>query len=160
MLVRAPRPAWIPPIEGLIWGVSVSGVWISDAEVAETTYTMAESSTGAITARLIVRRVKDANQPATAQPAAPPCAVKSAQRLARRQVVRPLCRFAVPIGLSRPPACQTSHAGCCQATAAMGLGFVASVRCCHAVASSYGVLFLRQPWRTPTRRLASCRRAA
>ena len=36
-----------------------TGAWISDAEVAETTYTMAES----ITARLIVRRVKDANQP-------------------------------------------------------------------------------------------------
>jgi len=41
-----------------------TGRWISGAEVAETTYTMAESGTGAITARLIVRRVKDANQPA------------------------------------------------------------------------------------------------
>ena len=41
-----------------------TGAWISDAEVAETTYTMAESGTGAITARLIVRRVIDANQPA------------------------------------------------------------------------------------------------
>ena len=41
-----------------------TGAWISDAQVAETTYTMAESGTGAITARLIVRRVKDANQPA------------------------------------------------------------------------------------------------
>src|SRR6476619_7410747 len=41
-----------------------TGAFISDAEVAETTYTMAESGTGAITARLIVRRVKDANQPA------------------------------------------------------------------------------------------------
>ncbi len=40
-----------------------TGVWISDAEVAETTYTMAESTTEAITARLIVRRVKDVNQP-------------------------------------------------------------------------------------------------
>jgi hypothetical protein len=40
-----------------------TGTWISDAEVAETTYTIAESGTGAITARLIVRRVKDANQP-------------------------------------------------------------------------------------------------
>jgi hypothetical protein len=42
---------------------SETGAWISDAEVAETTYTMAESGTTAITARLIVRRVKDANQP-------------------------------------------------------------------------------------------------
>jgi hypothetical protein len=41
-----------------------TGAWISDAEVAETTYTMAESGTGSITARLIVRRVKDANHPA------------------------------------------------------------------------------------------------
>jgi Transposase DDE domain group 1 len=40
-----------------------TGSWISDAEVAETTYTMTESGTASITARLIVRRVKDANQP-------------------------------------------------------------------------------------------------
>jgi hypothetical protein len=40
-----------------------TGAWISDAEVAETTYTLAESGTyPAVTARLIVRRVKDANQ--------------------------------------------------------------------------------------------------
>ena len=41
-----------------------TGAWISDAEVAETSYTMAESGPyPAFTARLIVRRVKDANQP-------------------------------------------------------------------------------------------------
>ena len=41
-----------------------TGGWISDAEVAEITYTMAESGTyQAVTARLIVRRVKDATQP-------------------------------------------------------------------------------------------------
>src|SRR6478672_2794765 len=41
-----------------------TGAWISDAEVAETDYTMAKSGTyPAVTARLIVRRVKDANQP-------------------------------------------------------------------------------------------------
>jgi len=41
-----------------------TGVWISDAEVAETTYTLSASGTAeAVTARLIVRRVKDANQP-------------------------------------------------------------------------------------------------
>jgi hypothetical protein len=41
-----------------------TGAWISDAEVAETTYTMAESGTyQAVTARLIVRRVKDATHP-------------------------------------------------------------------------------------------------
>src|SRR6185436_296153 len=41
-----------------------TGAWISDDEVAETTSPMDESGTGALTARLIVRRVKDANQPA------------------------------------------------------------------------------------------------
>jgi hypothetical protein len=41
-----------------------TGAWISDAEVAEISYTLAESGTyEAVTARLIVRRVKDANQP-------------------------------------------------------------------------------------------------
>ena len=41
-----------------------TGALISDAEVAETTYTMAKTrSDPAVTARLIVRRVKDANQP-------------------------------------------------------------------------------------------------
>ena len=41
-----------------------TGAWISDAEVAEITYTMAESGTyQAVTARLIVRSVKDATQP-------------------------------------------------------------------------------------------------
>jgi len=39
-----------------------TGAWICDAEVAETTYTVAESATAAITARLIVRRVKDADR--------------------------------------------------------------------------------------------------
>ena len=40
-----------------------TGAWISDAEVAQTDYTMAKSGTyPAVTARLIVRRVKDANQ--------------------------------------------------------------------------------------------------
>lgn len=41
-----------------------TGAWISDAEVAETAYTLAGSGKyPAVTARLIVRRVKDANQP-------------------------------------------------------------------------------------------------
>jgi Transposase DDE domain group 1 len=41
-----------------------TGAWISDAEVAETTYTLSASGTAeAVTDRLIVRRVKDANQP-------------------------------------------------------------------------------------------------
>jgi Transposase DDE domain group 1 len=37
-----------------------TGAWISDAEVAETTYTAFASTDDAVTARLIVRRVKDA----------------------------------------------------------------------------------------------------
>lgn len=41
-----------------------TGAWIYDAEVAETTYTLAKSGTHpAVTALLIVRRVKDATQP-------------------------------------------------------------------------------------------------
>ena len=40
-----------------------TGAWISDAEVAETTYTAFASSKNPVTARLIVRRVKDARFP-------------------------------------------------------------------------------------------------
>jgi hypothetical protein len=40
-----------------------TGAWISDAEVAEIPYTAFASSTDAITARLVVRRVKDARFP-------------------------------------------------------------------------------------------------
>jgi len=40
-----------------------TGAWISDAEVAETTYTAFASSRRPVTARLIVRRVKDARYP-------------------------------------------------------------------------------------------------
>ncbi len=39
---------------------SDTGAWISDAEVAETSYTVFASTKDATTARLIVRRVKDA----------------------------------------------------------------------------------------------------
>ncbi len=38
-----------------------TGAWISDAEVAETSYTAFASTDDEVTARLIVRRVKDAN---------------------------------------------------------------------------------------------------
>jgi hypothetical protein len=40
-----------------------TGAWISDAEVAETSYTAFASTPEAVTARLIVRRVKDARYP-------------------------------------------------------------------------------------------------
>jgi hypothetical protein len=40
-----------------------TGAWISDAEVAETSYTAFASTPDAATARLIVRRVKDARYP-------------------------------------------------------------------------------------------------
>ena len=40
-----------------------TGAWISDAEVAEITYTAFPSTPEAVTARLIVRRVKDARYP-------------------------------------------------------------------------------------------------
>ena len=52
MLIRYPRAVW----DGQL------GRWVSDAEVAETTYTAFTRKKGeAITARLIVRRVKDLN---------------------------------------------------------------------------------------------------
>jgi len=40
-----------------------TGAWISDAEVAEIAYTAFGSSSDRITARLVVRRVKDARYP-------------------------------------------------------------------------------------------------
>jgi Transposase DDE domain group 1 len=59
-----PQDAWTPvQYPGAVRDPE-TGAWISDAEVAEISYTMAESGTyPAVTARLIVRRVKDANQP-------------------------------------------------------------------------------------------------
>jgi hypothetical protein len=55
--VRYPRALWDDQIRA----------WVSDAEVAETTYTAFTSKRGkAITARLIVRRVRDLNRKAAA----------------------------------------------------------------------------------------------
>jgi hypothetical protein len=57
MPIRYPRAIWDDQL----------GQWISDAQVAETQYTAFTSRSGqAITARLIVRRVKDLNQKAAA----------------------------------------------------------------------------------------------
>ncbi len=59
-----PEGAWTPVRYPGAVRDRETGAWISDAEVAETAYTMTESgSYQAVTARLIVRRVKDANQP-------------------------------------------------------------------------------------------------
>lgn len=59
-----PEDAWTPVRYPGAVRDPETGAWISDAEVAETNYTMAESGTyQALTARLIVRRVKDATQP-------------------------------------------------------------------------------------------------
>jgi Transposase DDE domain group 1 len=55
--IRYPRAVWDDQM----------GCWVSDAQVAETTYTAFTSAKGqAITARLIVRRVKDLNRKAAA----------------------------------------------------------------------------------------------
>jgi hypothetical protein len=60
-----PENAWTPVRYPGAVRDPETGAWISDAEVAETTYTIAESENDpAVTARLIVRRVKDAAQPA------------------------------------------------------------------------------------------------
>jgi hypothetical protein len=48
-----------------------TGEWISDAEVAETTYTAFTGTQHQVTARLIVRRVKDKNQPQGQDPLFP-----------------------------------------------------------------------------------------
>lgn len=55
--------AWIPvKYPGAVRDPD-TGAWISDAEVAETTYTAFSSTDRPVTARLIVRRVKDARYP-------------------------------------------------------------------------------------------------
>jgi len=55
--------AWIPvKYPGAVRDPD-TGAWISDAEVAEITYTAFASTPHAVTARLIVRRVKDARYP-------------------------------------------------------------------------------------------------
>ncbi|WP_109561915.1 IS1380 family transposase, partial [Mycolicibacillus trivialis] len=55
--------AWIPvKYPGAVRDPD-TGAWISDAEVAETTYTAFSSTDNPVTARLIVRRVKDARYP-------------------------------------------------------------------------------------------------
>lgn len=55
-----PEDAWTPVRYPGAVRDSDTGAWISDAEVAETSYTAFASTTDATTARLIVRRVKDA----------------------------------------------------------------------------------------------------
>jgi Transposase DDE domain group 1 len=66
-IAAMPDDAWTPiRYPRAIWDDQL-GTWISDAEVAETTYTAFASKKGqAITARLIVRRVRDLNKQAAA----------------------------------------------------------------------------------------------
>ena len=59
-IAAIPEDAWTPVrYPGAVQDPD-TGAWISDAEVAEITYTAFASTTDAVTARLIVRRVKDA----------------------------------------------------------------------------------------------------
>lgn len=58
-----PQHAWTAVRYPGAVGDPDTGVWISDAEVAEIPYTAFASTSGAVTARLIVRRVKDARYP-------------------------------------------------------------------------------------------------
>jgi Transposase DDE domain group 1 len=61
--------AWIPvKYPGAVRDPD-TGAWISDAEVAETSYTAFSSTKTPVTARLIVRRVKDARYPDALFPA-------------------------------------------------------------------------------------------
>jgi hypothetical protein len=59
-IAAIPEAAWTPVrYPGAVQDPD-TGAWISDAEVAEIAYTAFASTTDAVTARLIVRRVKDA----------------------------------------------------------------------------------------------------
>jgi hypothetical protein len=66
-IAAIPEDAWTPiQYPRALWDDQLRA-WVSDAEVAETTYTAFTSKkAGAITARLIVRRVKDLNRQAAA----------------------------------------------------------------------------------------------
>jgi hypothetical protein len=66
-IAAIPGDAWTPiRYPRAIWDDQL-GAWISDAEVAETQYTAFASKKGqAVTARLIVRRVRDLNKQAAA----------------------------------------------------------------------------------------------
>src|SRR6478735_1073830 len=62
-IAAIPEAAWTPVrYPGAVQDPD-TGAWISDAEVAEITYTAFASTPDAITARLVVRRVKDARYP-------------------------------------------------------------------------------------------------
>ena len=62
-IAAIPEAAWTPVrYPGAVQDPD-TGAWISDAEVAEIAYTAFASTPDAITARLLVRRVKDARYP-------------------------------------------------------------------------------------------------
>jgi hypothetical protein len=63
-----PEQAWTPVCYPGAVRDPDTGEWISDAEVAETAYTAFASTSHPVTARLIVRRVKDARYPDTLFP--------------------------------------------------------------------------------------------
>jgi hypothetical protein len=60
--------AWTPVRYPGAGGRSDAGAWISDVEVAEIAYTAFTSTHDRVTARLVVRRVKDAFHPDTLFP--------------------------------------------------------------------------------------------
>jgi hypothetical protein len=65
-IAAIPAGAWVPiNYPRALWDDQLRA-WVSDAEVAETTYTAFTSTKNPITARLIVRRVKDLNRQAAA----------------------------------------------------------------------------------------------
>src|SRR5690349_11109880 len=62
-IAAIPDTAWTPVRYPGAVQVPDTGAWISDAEVAEITYTAFAATKDRITARLVVRRVKDARYP-------------------------------------------------------------------------------------------------
>src|SRR5689334_280768 len=84
-----------------------TGAWISDAEVAEVTYTAFTATQDRITARLVVRRVKDARYPDGSGALFP---------VWRYQLSRPgarcrCCRRSVSPGRSPNPPCGSLRSG-------------------------------------------------
>ena len=68
-IAAIPDDAWIPVHYPGATHNPDTGTWISDAEVAEMPYTAFASTKDRVTARLIVRRVKDARYPDALFPA-------------------------------------------------------------------------------------------
>jgi hypothetical protein len=94
-IAAMPEEAWTPiQYPHAVWDDQL-GRWVSDAEVAETGYTAFASKKGkAITARLIVRRVRDLNPGGHQRPGRP--AAQARQAATARRSARCAASAATP----------------------------------------------------------------